>query len=107
MNIKLFKNNNNGHLMKSLSSDPFTDWVIIVTSAVLVSISLVAVGFAVYVDTGYRLSAPPGAVAVPSSKDSFDQRVLDSVGNSMDIRASKTASLLSGKSYIPKNPSLP
>ena len=94
-----------GALMKRLSADPFTDWAIIVASAIFVSLCLVAVGVSVYLDTGTRLSIAP-VVNPAASESSFNPDRLTQVVSEFAGRAQTAASLIKGYSAT-QDPSLP
>ena len=93
-------------LLKKLSADPFTDWVIILVSGLIVVLALVAVGVWVYLGTEAKLSSEP-VVGPAVSEASFSPDKLGQVVSGFDDRATRTQAIVKGLYSATKDPSLP
>ena len=93
-----------GRLLHKLSSDPFVDWVIMLSFTIVLALALVGVGIYVYLGTGANLEAvrpSPKAAALP-----LDTAKLSSVLGNFDTKASRKDAIL--RAYTaPRDPSLP
>jgi len=92
-----FKNN--------IGTDAFTDWVIILSTALLVSIFLIIVGSYVYTNTEVSLDSQSTNSFV-SNKPNFDTQLLKKVIDTFDARANERVLLSKGYNG-PSDPSLP
>jgi hypothetical protein len=92
-------------LAHKISRDPYLDWLLILTSALLVALGLVVAGLYMYLDIEARLSSalPPSA---RTAKMAIDINALQQVLNKFDDRAAERAALIKGYN-APKDPSLP
>jgi hypothetical protein len=92
-------------LAHKISRDPYLDWLLILTTTLLVALGLVIAGLYVYLDTEARLSSalPPSARTI---KMAIDIDALQQVLNRFDDRAAERAALIKGYS-APEDPSLP
>lgn len=93
-----------GSFAHRLVSDPFLDWVLIFSFALVAMMALVGVGIYVYLLTGAKLDAevaPAKPAAMP-----LDEAKLGSVLREFDSRAEHTTAILRTYS-APRDPSLP
>ena len=92
-----FKNN--------IGSDPLTDWVVILSVSLLISIILISVGSYVYTNTEADLGAHSSSTFI-RKKSGFDTQLLKKVISTFDARANERVLLSKGYSG-PSDPSLP
>jgi len=88
-----------------LSTDPFTDWALVIAVFLLAVAVLVGTGVSMYLETGSALSASPSSIT-RSSAPTVDAKVLQTVLDEFESREALHAALTKGYS-APKDPSVP
>lgn len=94
-----------GSLPHQLATDPFLDWVIILSISLFVSIALVGVGIKVYFDTESALSADQ-SYADKKTPLPLDESVLTKVINQYSTRSAEY-SAIRRSAIDTEDPSLP
>jgi len=92
-----FKNN--------IGSDPFTDWIVVLSVSLLIAVILIGVGSYVYTNAEVSIDGHSSNTFV-SNKSGFDTQLLKKVINTFDARANERVLLSKGYNG-PSDPSLP